>query len=349
MAIMRRRLRIAALLLLAVGCWYIAEALQRRAGGGGGGGGGGLPDDHKAIFGSWVQDRSIVSQVSAAIAAGKIVRIRGGFDAGLAMALRTELTESTYNYVGCNSPLGPPDNDGAVPPTAGCKHPHRNQGVPVDTTAFFQSSSGGREENTLCSRVEALNSGKFFFSGGYRRQVDPDGLPPLAASVARRLGTAKVNAWVSSVLQTGLTISSTTFGVRNFKPGDLSGMHTDNVKGRSGGLSMTAYFTDPGLHWDATAAGGSFVWCAEPQTPVKIVPEYNTILLFKVGTASKHFVEPVLDGARARYVIQGWWGFTTRTEDTEDMGDTGDTALHRASTGSKPDGGSQERGMLTIG
>ena len=172
MAMMRRRLRVAALLLLAVGCWYIAEALQRRAGGGGGGGGGGgLPDDHKAIFGSWVQDRSIVSQVSAAIAAGKIVRIRGGFDAGLAMALRTELTESTYNYVGCNSPLptplGPPDNDGAVPPTAGCKHPHRNQGVPVDTTAFFQSSSGGREENTLCSRVEALNSGKFFFSGGY--------------------------------------------------------------------------------------------------------------------------------------------------------------------------------------
>ena len=158
-----------------------------------------------------------------------------------------------------------------------------------------------------------------------------------------------MNAWVSSVLQTGLTISSTTFGVRNFKPGDLSGMHTDNVKGRSGGLSMTAYFTDPGLHWDATAAGGHFVWCAEPQTPVKIVPEYNTILLFKVGTASKHFVEPVLDGARARYVIQGWWGFTTRTEDTGDMGDTGDTALRRASTGSKSDGGSQERGMLTIG
>ena len=45
-------------------------------------------------------------------------------------------------------------------------------------------------------------------------------------------------------------------GVRNFKPGDLSGMHSDNVEGRKGGLSLTAYFNDPESGWNATSAGG---------------------------------------------------------------------------------------------
>lgn len=372
---MRRRLRIATLLLLAVGLWYHNQRYfptplgkSNRKSGGGGGGGGGLPDNVKAIFGSWVQDESVVFQVSAAIAAGKIVRIRNGFDSDLAVALHTELRGSTYNYVGCNSvrpvpvPVPTPLRDtkgfpnqhdhvhGSVPPTAGCKHPHRAQRVPVDTTAFFQSDGGGGggdfEGTLLCSEVEALNLGDFFFSGGYRRQVDPDGLPPLAASIARRLDAVEVNAWVRSVLQTRRNISSSTFGVRNFKPGDLSGMHTDNVKGRYGGLSMTSYFTEPGLRWDASAAGGCFVWCADPQTPVKVAPEYNTILLFKIGTSSKHFVEPVLRGAAPRFVLQGWWGSAEDTEDTEVREDT---ALPRAGTAFELDIGSPTRDMLTIG
>ena len=109
---------------------------------------------------------------------------------------------------------------------------------------------------------------------------------------------------------------------------------------------MTSYFTEPGLRWDASAAGGCFVWCADPQTPVKVAPEYNTILLFKIGTSSKHFVEPVLRGAAPRFVLQGWWGSAEDTEDTEVREDT---ALPRAGTAFELDIGSPTRDMLTIG
>ena len=101
-------------------------------------------------------------------------------------------------------------------------------------------------------------------------------------------------------------VDTAYFGVRRFDPGDVYSSHNDDIDGRRGGLSFTSYLTSDAESWKASW-GGHFVWCADPANPVFVKPEANTMVLFRVEQSSWHHVQPLLEGAPARYVFQGWW------------------------------------------
>jgi hypothetical protein len=87
--------------------------------------------------------------------------------------------------------------------------------------------------------------------------------------------------------------------VSYYRPGDYQLPHADAGDGRN--LSFV---------WNLSRAwqrewGGHFYWCSPP---TNIVPAFNTLVLFRVTTASYHFVCPVSPLARAkRLAVSGWW------------------------------------------
>lgn len=242
----------------------------------------GVPERVQAIFGDWVSDPATTAMVSQAITAGQIVVIRDAFNAGLAKELRAEMKAVKWIR-----------SDGGLT---------KKQLQRIGAEALFADTS--IPEDQICTRFQSLNDREFFFS--HQRPADYGALP-LAADISSQLNEPEVRDWVDRLLQAPPgTIGDVTFGVRKFKPGDVYGVHSDDTDGRRGGLSLTSYFVDPRQPWDVSK-GGQFVWCADPTAPVTIPPRYNTMVLFRVDDVTDHFIEPMLAGAAARLVYQGWW------------------------------------------
>jgi Rps23 Pro-64 3,4-dihydroxylase Tpa1-like proline 4-hydroxylase len=84
-----------------------------------------------------------------------------------------------------------------------------------------------------------------------------------------------------------------------YRPGDYQWPHADAGDGRN--LSFV---------WNLTKGwqrewGGHLYWCSPP---ANVVPAFNTLVLFRVTTASYHFVCPVSPLARTkRLAVSGWW------------------------------------------
>lgn len=246
------------------------------------------PSELKTVFGPWIEDIETVVNVSTALADGGIVIIENGMDARLAEGLRAELAQARFVR-----------SDGAT--ATGSAEEQRVSSA--FNTAFFEVPAAAR-----CAAVDALNGGEFFFS--HQRPADYNSVP-LSKATSTTLDTAVVRSWVEKLLDSKRgTIGSSEWGVRKFDVGDVYGLHSDDVNGRFGGLSLTAYFTDPEQQWDAKQSGGQFVWCADTNSaPVAIAPTFNTIVLFRVDRNTNHYVEPLLAGSTGnpRYVFQGWW------------------------------------------
>ena len=100
-------------------------------------------------------------------------------------------------------------------------------------------------------------------------------------------------------------VEYTSMSVRRLNVGDVYGSHNDNLEGRFGGISLTAYFTEY-QHWKSEW-GGQFVWCADPTAPIAIPPISNTVVMFRVSETTWHHVQPLLEGSPPRYVLQVWW------------------------------------------
>jgi hypothetical protein len=238
------------------------------------------------VFGPWIDDAETVANVSLALTGGSIVIIEGGLNVKLAQGLRDELTRAEFVR-----------SDGA----------HAGEEL-ARISATFQDTFFAMPESERCDAVKASNGGEFFFS--HQRPADYNSVP-LSRDTSNSLDAPAVRGWIDKILDHPKgTIGSSEWGVRRFDMGDVYSLHNDDTNGRFGGLSLTAYFTNPDQPWDVNESGGQFVWCADAQSaPVAIAPSFNTLVLFRVDRNTNHYVEPLLKGSKdnPRYVFQGWW------------------------------------------
>jgi hypothetical protein len=96
-----------------------------------------------------------------------------------------------------------------------------------------------------------------------------------------------------------------------YLPGDHSLPHTD-FTGREGSYRQVAFVWHLTKNWQANW-GGALYWC---KTGKYVIPSFNSLLLFNVGTDSDHLVTTVSPYARSkRLAISGWWTSKHPTED----------------------------------
>lgn len=143
----------------------------------------------------------------------------------------------------------------------------------------------------------------------YRRDaivMGSERVPPLLGAVFDYLTSADCVRWVSEV--SGRTCDSFEGAAAWFRPGDQITRHNDKrILTRGDGsravraVTFNYYLTrDWAPDW-----GGRLVW-ENPYT--EIMPTFNTLVMFNVGQATHHWVEPVVEGVTAkRLSITGWF------------------------------------------
>lgn len=140
-----------------------------------------------------------------------------------------------------------------------------------------------------------------------------DAIPMETAPAQSRLGEMfrflsgqECLAWMTNV--SGRVCDDFQGSAAIFRPGNQITEHSDHQvivrpNGRKAVRAVTFnYYL--AKNWDARL-GGRFVW----KTPREyIVPSFNTLVLFKVGSHSKHWVEPIAEGVtHTRLSVTGWF------------------------------------------
>lgn len=245
------------------------------------------PTELLDVFGSWIGNRTALEEIQTALQTGKIVLIRNAFKPDIYKTLQSEITSVRY----VREPRSTPRSDIEQ----------------IGSHAFFDVP---REQ--VCDAVDHLYGsdpirGKrtFFFS-----HSDPISYTSFqnVINLKRLFNTRSVRGWVADLLgedKTDDPVESTSMSVRRLNEGDVYGSHNDDLEGRFGGISFTAYFTEY-EKWEMEW-GGHFVWCADPREPIAIPPLSNTVVMFRVSETTWHHVQPLLKGSPSRYVVQVWW------------------------------------------
>ena len=93
------------------------------------------------------------------------------------------------------------------------------------------------------------------------------------------------------------------FGSHSMKAGDFLKAHDDNNRNRR--IALVIYLSDD---WEETFGGCFNMFDQEGRTQ-KIVPTYNSMVVFDVTASTTHFVDPIgaEAGTRARVTIGGWY------------------------------------------
>lgn len=120
------------------------------------------------------------------------------------------------------------------------------------------------------------------------------------------LSSPKCLQWVNAI--SGRKCDSFHGAAAFLRPGDQISEHNDHqVFVREDGVKVVRavtfnyYLTK---HWDERW-GGRFVW---KNPHVEVVPTFNTLVLFNVGSDSNHWVEPIAQGVEEkRLAITGWF------------------------------------------
>jgi hypothetical protein len=97
----------------------------------------------------------------------------------------------------------------------------------------------------------------------------------------------------------------TSFSASWYLPGDHSLPHDDNYSTpEANNARQVAFVWHLAKNWRSTW-GGAFYWCPEDRY---FAPQFNTLILFTVGSNSNHFVTQVSPFAQSkRLSINGWW------------------------------------------
>jgi hypothetical protein len=139
---------------------------------------------------------------------------------------------------------------------------------------------------------------KLFFHFRQHNIFGWSNLPPEVRDCARILGSMQTKLLLS-VLSGADCRGPFSVGGSMYLPGDYSLPHTDATDHRS-----IAYVWHLTKEW-RPEWGGQFVWCP---TGAIVNPSFNTLIAFKVTSASLHFVAPVSHQARGRRLsVNGWW------------------------------------------
>jgi Rps23 Pro-64 3,4-dihydroxylase Tpa1-like proline 4-hydroxylase len=97
--------------------------------------------------------------------------------------------------------------------------------------------------------------------------------------------------------------SVSSFSAHAMGPGDLLAPHNDVNPTRK--LAFIFYFT---RDW-RPAHGGALIVTGHDGSAVRIVPDFNTLVLFEVTGHKEHRVQPIADeaGAKRRLSVSGWF------------------------------------------
>ncbi|MFV8751630.1 2OG-Fe(II) oxygenase [Nannocystaceae bacterium ST9] len=133
----------------------------------------------------------------------------------------------------------------------------------------------------------------------YRQHVLLERESPAILARCRALFDAPASRALASELGGRDCSGPLEFGATRYVPGDFATEHADDKLARS-----LAFVWHLARDWEP-AWGGHFVWCS---TGARVVPGYNTLILFDVSPATVHAVSPVSSFARGkRLSVTGWW------------------------------------------
>lgn len=153
---------------------------------------------------------------------------------------------------------------------------------------------------------EAISTNSGFVYERDAIRMDAAGAPLALKELYSYLSSKECLDWMTDI--SGRDCDGFFGSAALFRPGDQISEHNDHkVIDRADGakavrsVTFNYYLT---RNWDRSH-GGNFVW----KTPREsIVPAFNTLVLFRVGPDSSHWVEPISEGVtQKRLSISGWF------------------------------------------
>jgi thioredoxin 1 len=131
----------------------------------------------------------------------------------------------------------------------------------------------------------------------------PEEYPSDLAWCSKIFGSASTRAWATR-LSGRSCIGPVQFSASWYIAGDHSLPHNDIAEGGENLNRQLAFVWHLAKDW-RSEWGGALFWCARGSY---LPPVFNTLLLFKVGAESNHFVTHVSPYAQGkRLAINGWW------------------------------------------